>query len=70
MLEARLPAILSPLTPARRALLEVSMVASVAGEIEVRRADQSPIPILPCPRQCSLVLLYQGKLPRSCHPIG
>jgi predicted ATPase with chaperone activity len=35
MLEARLPTILPPLTFAE--LLEVSMVASVAGEIEVRR---------------------------------
>ena len=38
MLAARLPSILPPLTPAE--LLEVSMVASVAGEIDGRRAHQ------------------------------
>ena len=39
MLAARLPSILPPLSPSE--LLEVSMIASVAGEIRRRRADRA-----------------------------
>jgi magnesium chelatase family protein len=45
MLAARLPTILPPLTPAE--LLEVSMIASVAGEIEDGALTNRPRPFRP-----------------------
>jgi magnesium chelatase family protein len=58
MLAARLPTILPPLTPAE--LLEVSMIASVAGAIEGGALTNRPYPCFRVPASAAQYCFIKG----------